>query len=989
MGMMNRSNLIGVISTILFLGNVIPFEGDLHQLSEKFTRNHTASPDKHRDTENDVQGSPCIVPKVPANSTLHIYMKNKKMYATYKCSIGQVVHINDIPWGGIEYTDLCINATWATGNVTCKTTPFRCPALQAPLNGVIVKDDGHAANVSSKVGITVVLFCRDGYVMAGHEMSLCTLHGWDRKIGQCLPFNVTFENGCQLNSLKLKKTQHSKPVDTKLNVIQTVGHVTVVEISCIVGYNLYQDGSRLNLKETVLYCDMDDRVWRPTQAFKCVDRGTLCPKLADPPNGTFITTGHFVNTHGTVECNDGFVLFGQRTKFCEPNGRWSSGSYTCLEPGRIAKFENKHSHRLLHKIIDAEDNATSTDANDYNTTKSFQWFDAVPVEDLPQPALNADRIFKMNKKSFRITNKSDSKCDIITDSILRSMGLVFKTISYVNYPDRISEYITGDIQSLDVIVRSSDCPKLPNIDMDESYKLVINSEEAILEANEVWGIVRGLETFTQMVYISENQGFLINETHVEDYPRFKHRGVLLDSARHFLPMDIILQNLDAMCQNKFNVLHWHLIDDQSFPLECKTYPNLTLKGAYNSGTYVLNHNDVTEVISYARLRGIRVIPEFDTPGHVFSWGKSYKELLTPCYSVNGTLDGGYGPLHPTRPETYTFIENFFKEYLELFPDSYIHLGGDEVPFSCWEHEPDIKIFMGQMGYMNSVEVWNYYENRLLKIISSLTTRRAVKSTPIFWQEVLDFRLYIPHTAVVEVWKSDVTIEKILEYTKTNHSLLIASCWYLDNVKYGIDWHRFYNCRLLDQIEMLNDTDKNMILGGEVCMWTEFVDEQEIMPRLWPRASAAAERLWSNESVFVGDKAAPRIEEHRCRMIGRGFKVGVLNGPGFCRRPLKDEEDLTVKPNVKTSESDVLISRLTTSNGRVTRKSDAVSDVEKENDAKLYEFGYDTYFMGTLCVISLVMMDNSSPRQLILRQLIPKTTRPQYISSQDNLWAPLL
>ena len=176
----------------------------------------------------------------------------------------------------------------------------------------------------------------------------------------------------------------------------------------------------------------------------------------------------------------------------------------------------------------------------------------------------------------------------------------------------------------------------------------------------------------------------MNETTIEDVPRFPYRGVMLDSSRHFLSMKVLIDMLDLMEMNKINSFHWHLTDDPSFPIEIIGFPNMTKYGAYDSETHVYTPQDVRRIIEEARIRGIRVIPEFDLPGHTKSWELGHPGLLTPCEDENGTKTGIYGPMDPTLNSTFTFLDKFFEEIVKRFPDKYLHIGADEISLeSCW------------------------------------------------------------------------------------------------------------------------------------------------------------------------------------------------------------------------------------------------------------------------------------------------------------------
>ncbi|EPY72839.1 beta-hexosaminidase subunit beta [Camelus ferus] len=186
---------------------------------------------------------------------------------------------------------------------------------------------------------------------------------------------------------------------------------------------------------------------------------------------------------------------------------------------------------------------------------------------------------------------------------------------------------------------------------------------------------------------------------------------------------------DAMAFNKFNVLHWHMVDDESFPYQSITFPELSNKGSFSlSGVYT--PNDIRRVIGYARLRGIRIVPEFDSPGHTQSWGKGQKDLLTPCYQGKQS-SGTFGPINPILNTTYSFLHDLFKEISTVFPDKFIHLGGDEVQFDCWKSNPDIQNFMKSKGFANFERLESFYMEKLLDMVSTMGKRSIV------WQEVFD------------------------------------------------------------------------------------------------------------------------------------------------------------------------------------------------------------------------------------------------------------
>nr|XP_020659701.1 beta-hexosaminidase subunit beta [Pogona vitticeps] len=485
-------------------------------------------------------------------------------------------------------------------------------------------------------------------------------------------------------------------------------------------------------------------------------------------------------------------------------------------------------------------------------------------------------------KRFQILHGSGSsagpRCSLLQDAFRRYYGYIFGYSKWQNHDEKkpLSE---TELFSLQVIITSEDseCDKYPGVESDESYQLQVSEPTAVLKASKVWGALRGLETFSQLVNEDDYGSFFINESDISDSPRFAHRGILLDTSRHFLPLKSILINLDAMAFNKFNVFHWHIVDDQSFPYQSITFPELSAQGAY-SYNHVYTPTDVRLVIDYARLRGIRVIPEFDTPGHTESWGKGQKDFLTPCYNGEHP-SGSYGPVNPILNTTYDFMLQLLKEIRTVFPDEYIHLGGDEVDFTCWRSNPDVSEFMKERGFSHSyTKLESYYIEKILDMVSSVNKKSIV------WQEVFDNGVQLQPDTIVEVWMGTLYKEELRRVTKEGHPAILAAPWYLDYISYGQDWKKYYSVEPLDFLGCR--AQKELVVGGEACLWGEYVDATNLTPRLWPRASAVGERLWSSKNVTDIADAYNRLTEHRCRMLRRGVAAEPLF-VGYCSNETGD------------------------------------------------------------------------------------------------------
>jgi len=386
--------------------------------------------------------------------------------------------------------------------------------------------------------------------------------------------------------------------------------------------------------------------------------------------------------------------------------------------------------------------------------------------------------------------------------------------------------------------------KVQSLHADESYDLETNSKQATIKAATPVGILRGLATFVQLVGL-DAQGFAVPGVTIHDQPRFLWRGLMIDVSRRWIPADIIKRNLDAMSAVKLNVFHWHLTDDQGFRIESRKFPKLQQMGS--DGNYY-TQQEVREIVEYARERGIRVVPEFDMPGHSASWVVGYPQLAsaTGPFSMERELGIRDAALDPTREEVYEFIDEFIGDMATLFPDEYLHIGGDEVNGRQWAANPNIQAFMRAHGMGNHHDLQVYFNQRLLTILQKHHKKM------IGWDEVLHPQL--PKDIVVQSWRGQ---SSLAQAAKQGYMGILSTGYYLDlmehaSASYAVD-------PLSGETANLSKEEESKILGGEACVWTENIDMQNLDSANWPRTAAIAERLWSPANVTDVDSMYRRLQ----------------------------------------------------------------------------------------------------------------------------------
>ncbi|MES2391510.1 MAG: family 20 glycosylhydrolase, partial [Acidobacteriota bacterium] len=332
-------------------------------------------------------------------------------------------------------------------------------------------------------------------------------------------------------------------------------------------------------------------------------------------------------------------------------------------------------------------------------------------------------------ESLPLTAETTFRLDAPTSALLREAGermvLQLQNQTGIQFQEQLQ---TGSTAA-SVTIKVKDVTRTtPELGDDESYRIDIDGNSATVEAETLFGAYHALQTLPQLVQV-QGGGFALPAVHIVDHPRFPWRGLMLDAGRHFLSVATILRTIDGMAAVKLNVLHLHLSENQGFRLESKRFPLLQAQGS--DGEFY-TQEQMKQIIAYASARGIRIVPEFDMPGHSTSWMVGYPQLGSGPGPYQ--LDRKFGifdpAMDPTRESTYEFLDSFFAEMTTLFPDTYIHIGGDESNGKEWKSNPKIVAFM-KTHHMADTEALQAYFNQRVQAILTKYHR-----TMIGWDEVL-------------------------------------------------------------------------------------------------------------------------------------------------------------------------------------------------------------------------------------------------------------
>ena len=426
----------------------------------------------------------------------------------------------------------------------------------------------------------------------------------------------------------------------------------------------------------------------------------------------------------------------------------------------------------------------------------------------------------------------------------RQTGIPFRAV-VAKDPSKATLLITTDHESKPV----------QELGEDESYSLEVTPAGAKLHAANPLGTLRGLQTFLQLVSVTAN-GFAAPAVSIQDEPRFPWRGLMIDSSRHFIPLEVIKRNIDGLEAVKMNVFHWHLSDNQGFRVESHKLPKLQENGS--DGLYY-TQEEIRDVIAYARDRGVRVMPEFDMPGHSTAWFVGYPELASGKgpYQIARKW-GVFDPaMDPTNEKTYKFLNELIGEMAKLFPDQFFHIGGDEVNGKEWDANPNIQAFMQAHGIKNNEGLQAYFSQH----VQDLVVKHG--KTPVGWDEIL-----VPgvaKTIVIQSWRG---ADSLAAAARMGYRGILSNGYYID---LGWSAARHYAVDPMGgAAASLTAEEKERILGGESTMWSEYVGPENIDSRIWPRNAAIAERFWSPQGTVDVASMYQRMEAESTRLEWLGL-----------------------------------------------------------------------------------------------------------------------
>lgn len=417
-------------------------------------------------------------------------------------------------------------------------------------------------------------------------------------------------------------------------------------------------------------------------------------------------------------------------------------------------------------------------------------------------------------------------------------------------------------------------PAMPDLNADASHEIEFGNRTTI-RATTDWGAIHALATITQLA------GKPHSIARIRDRPAYPWRGLMLDVARHFIPLPALKHTLDAMSLAKLNVLHLHLTDDQAFRLRSQAHPELASTDAWDA-------LELKELVTYAADRAIRIVPELDMPGHVTSWLVARPEWgAGPAPKPSRRFGVHDACLDPTNPAALRAVETLLGELADIFPDPFLHFGGDEVNGNWWNAHEGVQAMMAKRALTGVAGVQARFNREVTAILRGLGKR------PVAWDEALHPEL--ARETIVQAWRGNQARDAALA---AGFDCVLSAPYYLDlfypaamhhafdpggdlaaaqnrlladhrtrHVREGLQWMTgFMN---VPDLREAPAAERGRVLGGEACLWSELVDETCLDSRLWSRLPAIAERFWCGADA-VEEGLLERSATFRRTLAGQGI-----------------------------------------------------------------------------------------------------------------------
>ena len=483
-----------------------------------------------------------------------------------------------------------------------------------------------------------------------------------------------------------------------------------------------------------------------------------------------------------------------------------------------------------------------------------------PIVPAPQSYKNGSNTIVVDGAHIKLTTATPSVPALLQRAFER-----FKARTFEHQPN--SKPPPQDSISVLHIQVTNDTAPL-QLGVEEGYTMDVRNPEVKITAATLFGAYHALETLSQLIGFNfDTEMYEVRNApwSVIDKPRFPHRGVLVDTARHYLPLTTLRAVVDSMTYAKMNTLHWHMVDAESFPIDSISFPKLGRLSSFTPHErYTVS--DIKSIVAYATERGVRVMPEFDVPGHTAAMCKAYPEICPQPFCTSTNLNNW--ALDITKNVTYDVVNGVIRDMASIFGERLMHLGGDEVVYKCWRDHPYIMKWLEdhkltvEGGYM-------YFVKRAQKMVW------AVQREVVGWQEIWDhFATELDKKTIIHQWlRNSTTLPKNV----TSHGYRLiwsdSSVWYLSNL--ATTWQSMYTA---EPCNGLTSSECEFVLGGEGCQWGETIDTSDILQTIWPRAAAIAERLWSPRSFRDPAQAQDRMIAFRCLLNRRGIAAAPIMNP---------------------------------------------------------------------------------------------------------------